>query len=154
MRGWKFLVLGCVLGLSTFGCSEDEDGPTDADEGKPPAAMVGTWRFNAVTVGGAPADLADVLEWQPATVAAEILIQANSAYVYQEVNGAGGQLWFRSGFVFIDGNEMDVNAQLDGDGPVNETRRYAWTLGLTDFTLSRTAGGVTTVFTLGMPKTP
>gem|GEM_PF-7035989 len=58
----------------------------------------------------------------------ELVIQANSAYVYEEVNATGGQLWFESGFVFIDGVEIDINAQLRSDGPVMETRRVGWTL--------------------------
>ena len=75
-------------------------------------------------------------------------MQSNSAYVYEEVASNGGQLWFESGFVFIDGNEMDVNAQLDSDGQLNETRRFSFTLSGDTITLSQVVQGDTYVFTL------
>ena len=141
----------CVLlsAVLIIGCSsDDDDDPTGPGEGKPPAAMVDTWHFQDVTQNGAAAVLATVLEWQPLTVRAEFAIQANGAYVYQEVNQQGGQLWFESGFVFVDGTEMDINILLDGDGQVDETNPVTFSLAGDVLTITETTPGTTLVFTL------
>lgn len=142
----------CLLlaGLLVLGCSDDdEDDPGGPGEGKPPTTMVDTWVFQSVTLNGAAANLADVLEWQPATVSAEIYIEANGTYVFQEVNAAGGQLWFESGFVFVEGGEIDINVLQDQDGPVNETSFLTYTLAGDTLTLTEVDAGTTVVFTLG-----
>lgn len=88
--------------------------------------------------------MATVLEWHAGVVRAEFYIRADGTYVYQEVNQQGGQLWFESGFVFVDGNEMDINIQQDGDGPVSETNPVTFTLAGDVLTITES----TTVFTL------
>ena len=139
-----------VAGLILVGCSDDEDDdPTDpAGGGEPPAEMVGSWVIQSVTVNGAPGVLADVLEWQPATVAAKFHIQTNSAYVYEEVNASGGQLWYENGWVYVDGNEIDLNVLADSDGPVNETSFLTFTLGGGEMTFQEVDMGTTLVFTM------
>lgn len=134
--------------LLIAGCSEDEDDPGGASGGKPPAAMVGTWIFQSVTVDGGAASLATVMEWQPNSVEARLHIQANGAYVVEEVNAMGGQLWFESGFVFVDGGEMDINVQQDSDGPVDETSMVTFTLNAGTMTITENDGGTIVVFTL------
>lgn len=138
-------------GALLLGCASEDDESTGADtSGHPPAAMVGSWIFQSATVNGSPVALDSVMEWQPQTVQAKLHVQTNSAYVFEEVNIGGGQLWFESGFVFIDGAEIDVNAQLDSDGPASETTRWSFTLNDTVFTLSRVDSGQTVFYTLVM----
>lgn len=135
--------------LLLWSCSnEDKDNPVDEASGHPPALMVATWIFNSVTVDGATAPLDSVMEWLTQTVQAKLHIQANSAYVFEEVNGSGGQLWFESGFVFIDGVFIDVNAQLDSDGTANETTRWSFTVDDSVFTLARIDSGRVIQYTL------
>lgn len=146
------LICGLSLcALSMSGCKEDssdDDAMDPGDGGKPPAEMVADWAYVSVTVDGTPASLATVLEWVPDAVQSRVQILANSAYVYQEVNSTGGQLWFESGFVFIDGDELDVNAQLNGDGPVMETTRMGFMLNGDMMTLQQDDGGSMVVFEL------
>ena len=146
--GIPVLIAGALL----VSCaSEDDDSSTDSGaSGKPPAEMVGDWIFQSATVDGTPVPLDSIMEWLPQTVQAKLHVQANSAYVFEEVNNIGGQLWFESGFVFIDGAEIDINAQLDSDGPANETTRWSFTVNDTMFTLSRVDSGQTVMYTLGM----
>jgi hypothetical protein len=56
-------LVGCVLlcGLLLVGCSGGED--DEPGSGNPPAALVGTWVFQSVTVNGAPQALGEVLDW-------------------------------------------------------------------------------------------
>jgi len=138
-----------LLALIATGCGDDDDeGPEGVGSGKPPAAMVGTWTFQSVTVNGAAAALDTTMEWKPGAVSARFHVQSNSAYVYDEVDTRGGQLWWESGFVFIDGNEMDINVQQNGDGPVNEMVRVGFTLTTDQMTTTEVDGGNTIVFTL------
>jgi len=146
-----FAMLLLLLALLVVGCSdEDDEDPAGVGDGKPPAAMVGSWTFQSVTVNGTAADLATVMEWKSGAVAAKFHVQTNSAYVYEEVDTRGGQLWWESGFVFIDGNEMDINVQQNGDGPVSEMVRAGWTLGGGELKLTEVVGSDTLVFTLTM----
>lgn len=140
-----------LLAFIAMGCSDEDEGdPEGVGSGKPPAAMVGTWIFQSVTVNGTAAALDTTMEWKPGAVEARFHVQTNSAYWYEEVDTRGGQLWGESGFVFIDGTEMDINVQQNSDGPVSETVRAGWTLGGGTLTLTEVVGGDTIVFTLTM----
>ncbi len=147
------ILLAMALAIST-GCGGDDDdddnNPMDPDDtsGHPPAEMVGSWGFQSVLVNGNPTPLSDALEWHDGVVAARFHIQTNSAYVYEEVDTRGGQIWYEHGFVYVDGNEIDVNILGDGDGPVEETSFLTFTLQGDVFTLQESEDGTTTVFTL------
>jgi len=147
-------LLSCFLlsALLAFGCGSDDEssGPTDPDKGHPPEEMLGSWTFRSVTVDGAAADLSDVMDWVPSAVEAHIQVLENGAYVYEEVDSRGGQLWFESGFVYVEGGEIDVNLQLDGDGRQEETSFLSYTLSAGIFTLQENDKGTVTVFTLTM----
>jgi len=92
-------LVGCVLlcGLLLVGCSGGED--DEPGSGNPPAALVGTWVFQSVTVNGAPQALGEVLDWQAGTVAASMIIQSNGGYSISEVDAQGQQTHFENGFV-------------------------------------------------------
>ena len=104
--------------------------------------------FKASSSTETPPPLSDALEWHDGVVAARFHIQTNSAYVYEEVDTRGGQIWYEHGFVYVDGNEIDVNILGDGDGPVEETSFLTFTLQGDVFTLQESEDGTTTVFTL------
>jgi len=121
-------LVGCVLlcGLLLVGCSggeEDEPG-----SGNPPAALVGTWVFESVTVNGAPQALGDVLDWQAGTVAASMTIRGNGGYSISEVDARGQQTHFENGFVYVDGNEMDLNILASDGVTIEETIPGTYTL--------------------------
>lgn len=152
MLRWTVLISTLLL---AFACSDDSNGGNNNNtnsnnngDGNPPAALVGTWDYQSVTVDGVAADVGTVLDWVPGAVAADLTVQANGAYSYQEVNATGGQLWFEIGFVFIDGNEVDINVQSDSDGPVNEMVVATFMIDGDTLTLTAVEDGVTVVFTL------
>ena len=131
-------------------CTQDRDDDEGGDDGggHPPAEMLGSWDFDSATVDGTPTPLADALDWHPQAVSADIQIMTNGAYAYQEVNGSGGQLWSESGFIFVDGDELDMNVQHNTDGPASEMTRMAWTIDAGVFTLEFVESGETVVLTL------
>ena len=146
---WSCLLIAAAnLGACGGNAADDDGDPMGPGTGPPPAEMVGTWAYQSASIGGAPVSLATALTWVPDTASARLHIQSNSAYVYEEVNATGGQLWFESGFVFIDGVEMDINAQLRSDGTVMETRRVGWMLVGDSLTLTRLTGADRVVFEL------
>lgn len=135
-------LVGCVLlfGLLLVGCSGDED--EEPGSGNPPAALLGTWVFESATVNGAPQALGDVLDWQAGTVAASMSIQSNGAYSISEVDAGGQQTHFENGFVFVDGNEMDLNI-LAPDGTIEETLSGTYTLSGSTLTYTTLENGDT-----------
>lgn len=147
----------CVFlsALVLVGCGSDgEANSTGAELGKPPAAMVDTWQFQSATLNGAPSALATVLDWHAGVERAEFCVEADGTYVYQEVDQRGGRLWFESGFVFVEGNEIDINLQMDGDGPVNETLPFTFTLVGDVLTITETTPSNTTLLTLARAPNP
>ena len=40
----------------------------------------------------------------------------------------GGQLWFESGHVHVEGNTVELNARMDRDGPRDETTDFLFTV--------------------------
>jgi hypothetical protein len=143
----------CVLFLGSVllaGCGTDD--PTDLEDFSPPADMVGTWIFQSATENGAPTTLALAMEWSPGTVESRLHVEANGAFVVEDVDAAGGQLWFESGFLIVnvETNEVEMNVQLDSDGPSSEVVPLTFTLGGGVLTLELIEGGTTLVFTLGM----
>ena len=153
---WTLLISTVLLALA---CSDDSNGAAvnnndtnndngDGDgDGSPPAALVGTWDYQSVMVDGTAADLGTVLDWVPGAVAADVIIQPNGAYVYQEVNSMGGQLYFENGFVFVNGNEVDINTQGNSDGAVDEMVVAMFLVDGDTLTLTLTEDGMTVVFT-------
>lgn len=153
MRRWPLSALLFASLLVVFAaCSssddDDDDGGTGPGNGHPPAAMIDTWIYASVTVDGAAAVLATVLDWDPLAVEARLHVYDTSAFVYEEVTDRGGQLWAESGFVFIDGSELDVNVQADTNGTRDERRRFAWDLTADTLTLTSVGAGSVVVFRL------
>ena len=151
MSRFRALVIPAALfGLLALGCGGEaagEEGPMG--EGPPPANAVGVWTYQSVTVNGASANLADVLEWVPGAVAAEPQILESGAFVYQEVDGNGAQLWLESGFMFFnDAGEVDVNVQQDGNGMVSRMSTFTYVISNDTLTLSQVGGAEMVVFTL------
>ncbi|HMB71446.1 MAG TPA: hypothetical protein VKU85_19210 [bacterium] len=141
-----------LIGVMSPGCGEEgDDNPMD-DNGDmpPPAELVGDWTFQSVTVDGSPDVLADVLEWEPGATSARIQFTDMNAYVYQEVNSAGGQIFFESGFIVIEADELELNALQDSNGPVTETILLNFVVSGSTLTLTETDTGSTVVFTLTM----
>jgi len=147
-RLWPALVLTSLLIL---GCSGDGDGDggTGPGSGHPPAEMVDSWEYASVTVNGSAASLSTVMEWVPGAVSARAhILRADGTFAYEEVNAAGGQLYSNTGFVFIDGDEMDINFFADNGIDIEETIRVAWTLVGDVLTWTQTDNSDTLVFTL------
>ena len=146
----SLFILAALCGIVALACgddSSDDDDPGNGNEGPPPPSLVGVWAYQSVTIDGMPADLADVLDWVPGAIGAELQIVENSAFVYQEVDATGGQLWAELGFVFVnDAGEIDVNTQRNTDGEVDEMLTFVFTV--TDETLTLRQVGSTLVFTL------
>ena len=143
----------CVF-LSTLimvACGGDETNDSDdLGDGKPTADLVGTWVFQSVTVNGAAQTLADVMEWQPETVGARISIRSNGGYSMEELNSQGQQTFFENGFVFVEGNEMDINILLPDGATIDETIFTTFTLSGGILTVTTVEDGDTITFTLSM----
>lgn len=134
-----------------FSCSNNEDdNSTGAQDGHPPPEMIGTWIYQSVSVDSVPASLSMVMDWVPNAVEARLhIVNDIGSFVYEEVNIMGGQLWVETGFVYVDGNEIDVNILYDGDAnPVNETIFMTFTLLADTLTLQEIDDGTVRFFTL------
>lgn len=145
------LLVGLLAGLLLLACGEDEgdDGGTGPGDGHPPAELVDSWEYASVTVNGTGASLATVLDWVAGAASARFhVFRSDGTFSYEEVNGSGGQLFVETGFIFIDGDEMDVNILAMNGVDIIETQRYDWNLAGDVLTLSRTQGSDTYVFTL------
>jgi hypothetical protein len=101
-------LVGCVLlfGLLLVGCSGADD--DESGSGIAPAELYGTWVFQSVTVNGVPQALGDVLDWQAGTVAASMSIASNG-FSISEVDSGGQETHYEAGFVYVEGNEMELN---------------------------------------------
>ncbi|MDH3727840.1 MAG: hypothetical protein OER77_09945 [Myxococcales bacterium] len=137
------ILVGCVLlfGLLLVGCSGDED--DEPGSGNPPAALLGTWVFESVTVNGAPQALGDVLDWQVGTVAASMNILSNGALSISEVDAGGQQTHFEKGFVYVDGNEMELNILALDLLTIEETISGTYTLSGSTLTYTTLENGDT-----------
>jgi hypothetical protein len=141
----------CLVALASSGCGEEgDDNPMDGGGNPPPADLVGDWTFQSVTVDGSPDVLADGLEWEPGAASARIQFTDMNAYVYQEVDGTGGQIFYESGFIVIEGDELELNALMDSNGDVTETTLLTFLVNGNTLTLTWVDGGTTAVFTLTM----
>ena len=139
-----------TVALAACGEGGPTDGEDDEELGHPPAAMVASWTYQSVTENGSPASLADVLDWDPAATAARVHVQANGAYVYEEVNSAGGQLSAESGWIFVDeeGPTIEFHIQLTDAGVVDQRFTVVYGLSGSTMTLTQSVTGSTIVFNL------
>ncbi len=134
-----------------FSCSTNEDdssiGPED---GHPPTEMISTWIYQMVTVDGVPSSLSVVMEWVPNAVEARLhIVNDIGSYAYEEVNSMGGQLFAETGFVYVEGNEIDINKLQDGQAnPINETVVMTFTLVADTLTVQENKAGAFLVYTL------
>jgi len=149
-RFQALVIVSALSGLLALGCGGEAAGEHDPMvEGPAPASAVGVWTYQSVTVNGASANLADFLDWVPGAVAAELQILGSGAFVYQEVDGTGAQLWFESGFVFFnDAGEVDVNVQQDVSGMVSRMSSFTYAISNDTLTLGQLGGADLVVFTL------
>ncbi len=147
----RLLVTGLLLFFIISGCSStDDDNATGPEDGHPPAEMIGTWIFQAVTVDSVPASLALVMEWVPDAVQARFhVVNDIGSFVYEEVNLMGGQLYAASGFVYVEGNEIDINLLQDHEGnELDETIFMTFALEADTLTLNETDQGQAITYTL------
>ena len=145
-------LMDCVFlsALLMVACGGDPTSDSDDEgEGKPTADLVGTWVFQSVTVNGGTQALADVMDWQAGTVAARMTIRSNGGYSMEEVNAQGQQTFFENGFVFVDGDEMDINILLSDGVTIDETIFTTFTQSDGTLTVVTLEDGDTIAFTLG-----
>jgi len=142
----------CLLFVFTIiSCSNNEDdNSTGPEDGHPPTEMIDTWIYQNVSVDGVPSTLDVVMEWVPNTVEARLhIINDIGSYSYEEVNSMGGQLYGESGFVYVEGNEIDINKLEDNQGnPINETIVMTFTLVEDTLTLQENDAGTILFYTL------
>ncbi len=144
-------IFGAVLSLAIMmSCSKDKATEPDNNAGgsPPPAALVDTWTFQSVKVNGVAVDLDSALELHSGAVAAKITVYVNGAFVYEEVNGSGGQVYFESGFVIVEGNEIEIVVEQNSGGAVNESTTVTYVLNGSTLTVTSVEGGFTIVFVL------
>ena len=149
LRLWTAILLTGLLVLGCGGSDDDDGGTAGPTGGHPPAEMVDSWEYSSVRVNGTPASLATVMDWVADAVSARAhVLRSDGTYLYEEVNAGGGQLYADTGFVFIDGDEMDINFLADNGIDIEETIRVGWTLVGDVLTWTQTEGSDTFVFTL------
>ncbi|MEM8606095.1 MAG: hypothetical protein AAGF92_03270 [Myxococcota bacterium] len=139
------LILFCTLSTA---CGDGADEADDDDEGgPPPPALVGTWTYQSVTVDETLASLGEVLDWVPDAVEARLQLLENGAFVYEEVNAQGGQLFAESGFVVVTVDEVGRGTiEFNVDGV--ETPASFMLVTDDSLVLTERAGTTTTAFTL------
>jgi len=147
----RAMLVSLLFFFTIFRCSStDDDNATGPEDGHPPAELIDTWIYQAVMVDSVPASLAIVLNWVPdATQARFHVLNDIGSFVYEEVNFMGGQLYAASGFVYVEGNEMDINLLQDHEGnELDETIFMTFTLEADTLTLNETDQGKAITYTL------
>lgn len=146
----KVLIFCFIILLTIFSCSSEDENSAGPDDGHPPTEMIDTWIYQSVTVDGVPSNLGVVMEWDPNAVEARFhIINDIGSYSYEEVNAVGGQLYGESGFVYVEGNEIDINKLQDGQGnPIDETNYMTYTLVIDTLTLQENDAGSIFIYTL------
>jgi hypothetical protein len=137
------LILAAVI-LSGSGCKPD-DSSSGPFQGSPvPEELLGTWRFESVTVGGSAASLREVLSWASNTVSAEFTVAATGLLTYRELDGNGAQTFTKIGSISISGQRFTLVLSpvlLSGE----------WALSGSQLVLTGIQGGQTVVFTAVKP---
>jgi len=147
----RILPIGLLFIFTIFSCSNNEDdNSTGAENGHPPTEMIDTWIYQSVTVNSVPSSLGVVMDWVPNAVEARLhIVNDIGSCVYEEVDSAGGQLFAETGFVYVEGNTIDINKLEDGQGnPINETVSMTFELVADTLTLQENDAGTILVYTL------
>ncbi|MEM7436342.1 MAG: hypothetical protein AAF436_14375 [Myxococcota bacterium] len=140
--------LAALFGVIATGCGDDANGGgADHGEAPLPKSLVGAWVFHSVHADGMPADLRGMLEWDPGTAVAELLILEDGSFVYREVDGNGVELAAESGVVSVrEADEIDLIVQRGSAGPADGMLSFLFAVADDTLTLRETGGSL--VFTL------
>ena len=147
----KALLFSLLFGFIFISCNNNEDDSSSGPEdGHPSPELIDTWIYQSVILDTVPSILGDVMGWVPNAVEARFhIVNDIGSYVYEEVNLMGGQLYSETGYVYVEGNEIDINKLQDNQGnPINETINMTFTLVEDTLTLQEVDGGSILLYTL------
>ena len=120
-RWFVTILMGVALTAGMTGCIGSDDIPTipginDGDD--VPAALVGNWTFQSVTLDGVSQDLSDWFEWNAETVEAHLTINDNFTMRSEEVDAQSNVLYWDSGTFAVDGQNITVTINSENGNAV------------------------------------
>ena len=144
----SLILLASIL-CFTIGCDEDdEDEITNSNVNN----LFGTWVESSVTMNGAAADLAEVLEWEEGVVKGTVALNADYTYEANNYNAADSALYTESGTFRIDNNWIIMTATSENDSTITPEQVFngQWSTDGSTMSLTQTVGNDTMV--LGLTK--
>ncbi len=118
--------------------------------GNIPSQLVGTWKYQSVTVNGSSASLAQVLNWATTTVRAELILSANGTFTYREINSSGGVTYTNSGTAVASGQAVRITITAENGQSLSTpvATDYSWSISGTTLRASTQLPQGSLVFTL------
>ena len=146
----SFVVLALAALLAAVGCGDDPATQKGIDD------IVGTWAYGSATVGGAAADLDTLLRFAPTSVKAELTINSNGTFNYEEKDTSDAVTRTRSGTFDVNGQDYTMRTDMEDGSPITpETEKGVWaTTGDTRLTLTTSRSGTAVIFFLDRPQPP
>jgi len=131
-RWFVTILMGVALTAGMTGCIGSDDIPTipginDDDGDTAPAALVGNWTFQSVTLDGVSQDLSDWFEWNAETVEAHLTINANFTMGSEEVDAQSNVLYYDSGTFTVNGQNLIVTINSENGNAVTAYTPFSGT---------------------------
>jgi len=120
-RWFVTILMGVALTTGLTGCIGSDDIPTIPGIGggdDVPAALLGNWTFQSVTLDGQAQDLSDWFEWNAETVEAHLIVADNFTLRSEEVDGDSAVLYWDSGTFTVDGQTITVTITSENGNAV------------------------------------
>ena len=149
-RWFVTILMGVALTTGLTGCIGGDDDPVDPGTGGAPAALVGTWTFQTVTLDGQPQDLADWFEWQAETVSAHVIINGDYTQRFVELDAQSNVVYYDSGVFTVDGQNLTVTVNSENGSAVTAYTTFegSWLVVGSLLTMTMVDGGHTVVMAL------
>jgi hypothetical protein len=121
-----------------------------SSSGTIPSQLVGTWKYQSATVAGSSLPLATALSWVTGTVRAELILSANGAITYREINASGGVTYTSSGTAAASGQAVRITITSENGQSLSApiVTDYSWSMSGTTLTVSMQLPQGMLVFTL------
>jgi hypothetical protein len=95
-----------------------------------PSQLTGTWKYQSATLAGVSVPLAQALNWETATVRAELILNANGTFTYREINVSGGATYTNNGTAVASGQAVRITITSVNGQPLSSpiVTDYSWSI--------------------------